>query len=576
MNFSWNLLKRPIGPDEGSKPIACASTVGTDPLSDDAVRGAEVTSSVIKEAISSTYHPGTFDVWAMAMTTVVGGLMYGWNAGLTIGFGGFLVAQILMGLAFVILVYALSEIVSTTSFSGGSYGMARVMLGFYPGFLIACFELMEYMSYSAASVVFLTNYIVDNTGSDPGYEPLIGLMFYVFCFMLLLERDYLYWKFITVIAVFSVCIILLYCIGSLPFTDFVVNASMHVDKAVNSAGQPVSTDDNTLSSTQNWFRGGMVMFLQVLPATSVGFAGIESGALVTDVIDAPRKNMPAGLNAGVLTLFALFIAVNFVASSLSPGLSSIFLDDDISSLAQNQYFMNYGFEHLGISTEIAEGFILPAQLGMAFSFLLPSATLYQAMVESKLLPNFFPLKSAEREIDSEEQPVMSEAERQRLSKVSAIITMLISYILYLIAVYYPEFDIMNVPVVLACIVYLSDLFAYYKLQTEYNTIDREFKSPFGIIGALYAALMFLICLIGMLGFLDEIQLTVFLLGFTIACSLYYFLYACSRQVISPTEQRSVFTMHVIRFNRAKRKRVTKRRSLGKKGLKKLLSLLPHS
>jgi hypothetical protein len=76
------------------------------------------------------------------IATVIGGMFYGWNAALTSGFGSYLIAQVLIGIADIILILALCEMVSSAAFSGGSFGMGRVVLGFYAGFIVA--EALEY------------------------------------------------------------------------------------------------------------------------------------------------------------------------------------------------------------------------------------------------------------------------------------------------------------------------------------------------------------------------------------------------------------------------------------------------
>eukprot|EP01040_Poterioochromonas_malhamensis_P007349 gene7349-7930_t len=571
--MTWNMFRQKVKPQTSSKLSPTSPSESSFENQPDSERAAEPTEPQNSKPQDEKkgYRPGMFDVWTMNMMTVLGGLMFGWPIALVVGFGGFLVAQTIMGLAFVILVYALSEIVSTTSFSGGSYGMARVMLGFYPGFLIACFELMEYMSYSADSAEFVATFLAEKLSLDVIYLPFIGFIFYVLCYLLILERNYIYWRVVSFIGIFSLIVLLIYCIGSLPFTHFAENASMHVHDSVDSAGDPVTTDDATLTPlTRNWFRGGMVMFLQVLPYTTWGFAGIESGALVTDIIDQPRKNLPAGMISGLFTLFVLFIIVNFVASSMHPGVSSIFRDDDESFLV-NEYFMNYGLGRIGIPPEVSEWLVLPAEIGMSFSFMLPAAKLYHAMVESKLFTTSFtstPPPPSDNESNKVETPPEAEW-------ISAAVTMTISYGLFLVAIFFPDFDITNTPIMLACIVYLSDLFAYYKLQTDFDIIDREFKSPFGIIGAIFAAVIFLLCFIGLIAFMGEIQLPLFLIVYWLVCSIYYFFYAAKRQVISRAEEQSIFTMHVIRFNRHKRQRVTKRKPK-KTGFQKFLSYFNQS
>jgi hypothetical protein len=120
--------------------------------------------------IKGRFKPRSFGVWVSAMTTVIGGIYYGWNAGLVVGFGSYLIAQTLMGAAFVILVFSLAEIVSTVFFAGGSYGMARVVLGFYPGYMMASCELLEYLTYTAASFHFIASLICEKLHVSEDYR----------------------------------------------------------------------------------------------------------------------------------------------------------------------------------------------------------------------------------------------------------------------------------------------------------------------------------------------------------------------------------------------------------------------
>eukprot|EP01035_Chromulina_nebulosa_P027141 gene27141-35650_t len=81
------------------------------------------------------YLVGSFEVWSLGITTVIGGQYYGWNTNLTSGFG-------------------IAEVGSAISFPGGCYGLARVILGFYPGIIsvtlivIYCFGSLGWVNIS--------------------------------------------------------------------------------------------------------------------------------------------------------------------------------------------------------------------------------------------------------------------------------------------------------------------------------------------------------------------------------------------------------------------------------------------
>lgn len=89
----------------------------------------------------------SYGVCALAITTVIGGQYYEWNKYLSDGFGFFIVAQVLMALAYVIYVFTMAEIVSAFPFSGGGFGLARVAQGYYVGFLIGCTSLTVHFRF---------------------------------------------------------------------------------------------------------------------------------------------------------------------------------------------------------------------------------------------------------------------------------------------------------------------------------------------------------------------------------------------------------------------------------------------
>ena len=93
-----------------------------------------------------------FDVWVIGLAAVINGPTLGWNAGVSVGFGAFVMMQFIMMIAYVILACSLGEMIGTTLFSGGSYGIARVTLGFYGGFMIGALELLEHIVFTATAL----------------------------------------------------------------------------------------------------------------------------------------------------------------------------------------------------------------------------------------------------------------------------------------------------------------------------------------------------------------------------------------------------------------------------------------
>jgi hypothetical protein len=87
--------------------------------------------------------------------------------------------------------------------------MARVMLGFYVGFFVAAFELMEYIT----------------SVQETAYAPLICLVFYLIAAIFILDEDQLFWGFVLI----SLITFLIYCFGMSGHVNFTENASLHRD-----------------------------------------------------------------------------------------------------------------------------------------------------------------------------------------------------------------------------------------------------------------------------------------------------------------------------------------------------------
>src|SRR5215210_3961258 len=96
----------------------------------------------------------------LGVAYVISGDFAGWNFGLAEGgWGGLLIATILMAIMYTAMVFALAELASMISTAGGGYGFARRALGPWGGFLTGTAILIEYAIAPAAIVVFIGSYV---------------------------------------------------------------------------------------------------------------------------------------------------------------------------------------------------------------------------------------------------------------------------------------------------------------------------------------------------------------------------------------------------------------------------------
>ncbi|MGB6005725.1 MAG: ethanolamine permease [Ornithinimicrobium sp.] len=96
----------------------------------------------------------------LGVSYVISGDFAGWNVGISEGgWGGLLIATILMGLMYTCMVFGLAEMAATLPTSGAGYGFARRALGPLGGYATGIAVLIEYAVAPAAIAVFIGGYI---------------------------------------------------------------------------------------------------------------------------------------------------------------------------------------------------------------------------------------------------------------------------------------------------------------------------------------------------------------------------------------------------------------------------------
>jgi len=116
-------------------------------------------------------HAAFWSLWALGVGAVISGDFYGWNLGLDAGgFGGLLIAGIVITIMYYGLCYSIAEMSPALPHTGGAYSFSRSAMGPWGGFVTGLAENMEYVITPAVVVGamgFLSHDIVfDLTGAD--------------------------------------------------------------------------------------------------------------------------------------------------------------------------------------------------------------------------------------------------------------------------------------------------------------------------------------------------------------------------------------------------------------------------
>lgn len=152
--------------------------------------------SVAYEEVSQEYfekrglrrHAGVLALWSLGVAAVISGDFYGWNAGLAVGgFGGLLIATIIVTIMYYGLCYSIAEMSPALPHTGGAYSFARSAMGPWGGFITGLAENMEYVITPAVVVSAIGGYMnaivadLFNVSGNPWWNspPFWWAVFYV-------------------------------------------------------------------------------------------------------------------------------------------------------------------------------------------------------------------------------------------------------------------------------------------------------------------------------------------------------------------------------------------------------------
>jgi hypothetical protein len=145
--------------------------------------------------------------------------------------------------------------------------------------------------------------------------------------------------------------------------------------------------------------------------------------------------------------------------------------------------------------------------------------------------------------------------QEKDNRKAILFSMTISYLTCLLNYYVPDIDLSNIATIFACFTYLSDLFAYYKMKTDFSNRDHKFTNPFGIPGAIFAACIFILTIIALVFYTTNYNTAYAVLVYLAILTVYYFAYAKKEQKFSEDEEKRLLTLHVVGRNRKHRKRI---------------------
>jgi ethanolamine permease len=238
----------------------------------------------------------------LGIAYVISGDYAGWNFGLAEGgWGGLLIATILMGVMYTAMIFALAELSSSMPTAGGGYTFARRAMGPWGGFLTGTAILIEYAIAPAAIVVFIGGYVesLDLFGLEAGWP--VYLAFYAIFVGVHLMGVGEALKVMFVITAIAVVGLIIFVIAMI--TQFDASNLTNI------------APDNSKSGASDFLPFGYAGVLSAFVYGIWFFLAIEGVPLAAEETEDPKRDLPRGMITAMLILL-LFAALML---TLAPG-----------------------------------------------------------------------------------------------------------------------------------------------------------------------------------------------------------------------------------------------------------------
>lgn len=258
-------------------------------------------------------HANVWHLWALGVGAVISGHFSGWNFGFaTGGWGGMLVAGIIIAIMYLGLVFCIAEMSPALPHTGAAYSFARTAMGPWGGFITGLCENVEYVLTPAVVVTFITAYVNTILGLDAAYSPIIWIIFYAIFLFLNIFGVALSFRVTLIVTLVSLAVLVFFWISAIPNMDF-------SRWALNIGAGPDGTAVELPEGNGPWFPFGLTGILATLPFAVWLFLAIEQLPLAAEESVDPKRDMPRGIIAGMVTL----MISAFMIVLLNPSIANV-------------------------------------------------------------------------------------------------------------------------------------------------------------------------------------------------------------------------------------------------------------
>jgi len=160
-----------------------------------------------------------WSLWALGVGAVISGHYSGWNFGLAHGFGGMLIALVIIAAMYWGLIYSLAEMSPALPHTGAAYSFARSAMGPWGGMVTGLAESIEYILTPAVIVFFIGSYMTAIFETPDAMQPLWWAGSYAVFLFLNLRGVELSFKVSVIVTLGALAILAIYWVSAIPHFD---------------------------------------------------------------------------------------------------------------------------------------------------------------------------------------------------------------------------------------------------------------------------------------------------------------------------------------------------------------------
>lgn len=257
-------------------------------------------------------HARVWSLWALGVGAVISGHFSGWNFGLGAGgFGGLLIAALIIGVMYVCLCFCLAEMSPALPHTGGAYSFARTAMGPWGGFITGLAENIEYILTPAVIVFFIGAYLSSIFGTPDGFQPVWWVAMYLVFVGLNLLGVELSFKVSVLVTLLALGVLAVFWASAL------LSGDVDISRWALNIG--VGDDGKTIELPEGggpFLPLGVQGILAALPFAVWLFLAIEQLPLAAEESHDPKRDMPKGLILGIVTLLFSALMITVLNSSI--------------------------------------------------------------------------------------------------------------------------------------------------------------------------------------------------------------------------------------------------------------------